>query len=103
MKLEMEEIMDYVQGKVILVTGGGGSIGSEICRQLALHHPKQLIILDVYENNAYDIQNELVKKHPDLNLLVLIGSVRTTGGWMTSLKLIIPSLSFTRPPTSMCR
>ena len=78
-KLEMEEIMDYVQGKVILVTGGGGSIGSEICRQLALHHPKQLIILDVYENNAYDIQNELVKKHPDLNLLVLIGSVRDHG------------------------
>ncbi|MGN0299327.1 MAG: polysaccharide biosynthesis protein [Lachnospiraceae bacterium] len=75
-QLEMEEIMDYVRGKVILVTGGGGSIGSEICRQVALHHPKQLIILDIYENNAYDIRNELLKEHPELNLQVLIGSVR---------------------------
>ena len=74
--LEMEEIMDYVQDKVILVTGGGGSIGSEICRQLAMHHRKKLIILDIYENNAYEIQNELKKKHPDLDLEVLIGSVR---------------------------
>lgn len=74
--LEMEEIMDYVSNKVILVTGGGGSIGSEICRQLALHRPKQLIILDIYENNAYDIQNELKRDYPDLNLVVLIGSVR---------------------------
>lgn len=74
--LEMEEIMDYVQDKVILVTGGGGSIGSEICRQLAIHHPKKLIILDIYENNAYEIQNELKKNHSDLDLEVLIGSVR---------------------------
>ena len=74
--LEMEEIMDYVSNKVILVTGGGGSIGSEICRQLALHRPKQLIILDIYENNAYDIQNELKRDYPELNLVVLIGSVR---------------------------
>lgn len=74
--LEMETIMDYVCGKVILVTGGGGSIGSEICRQLALHHPKQLIIFDIYENNAYELQNELLHKHPALNLKVLIGSVR---------------------------
>ena len=74
--LEMEEIMDYVQDKVILVTGGGGSIGSEICRQLAMHHPKKLIIFDIYENNAYEIQNELKKKYPELDLEVLIGSVR---------------------------
>ncbi len=74
--LEMESIMGYVSGKVILVTGGGGSIGSEICRQLALHHPKKLIILEIYENSAYDIRNELLDRFPDLNLDVLIGSVR---------------------------
>ena len=74
--LQMNEIMDYVSGKTILVTGGGGSIGSEICRQLALHKPAQLIIFDIYENNAYEIQNELRKKYPKLNLEVLIGSVR---------------------------
>lgn len=74
--LKTEEVMDYVSGKVILVTGGGGSIGSEICRQLALHSPGLLIILDIYENNAYDIQNELIRKNPKLNLLTLIGSVR---------------------------
>ncbi len=76
--LEMDEIMDYVQHKTVLVTGGGGSIGSEICRQIALHNPKLLIIFDIYENNAYDIQNELKKNYPELNLLVLIGSVRNS-------------------------
>lgn len=74
--LEMNEIMEYVQGKVVLVTGGGGSIGSEICRQVALHNPGLLIILDIYENNAYDVQNELLAKYPGMNLKVLIGSVR---------------------------
>lgn len=74
--LEMDEIMDYVKGKTVLVTGGGGSIGSEICRQVALHNPGKLLILDIYENNAYDIQNELLRKHPELKLKVLIGSVR---------------------------
>ncbi|MGN0251620.1 MAG: polysaccharide biosynthesis protein [Oliverpabstia sp.] len=74
--LEMDEIMDYVKGKTVLVTGGGGSIGSEICRQVALHNPGKLLILDIYENNAYDIQNELLRKHPELQLKVLIGSVR---------------------------
>ena len=60
---------------MILVTGGGGSIGSELCRQLAAHEPKKLIIFDIYENNAYDIQQELKNKYPDLDLVVLIGSV----------------------------
>ena len=73
---EMKEVFDFISGKTILVTGGGGSIGSELCRQIADHNPKQLIIFDVYENNAYDIQNELHDTHPDLNLITLIGSVR---------------------------
>ena len=72
----MAEVFDLVSSKVILVTGGGGSIGSELCRQIANHAPKQLIIFDVYENNAYDIQNELKETHPELNLVTLIGSVR---------------------------
>lgn len=71
-----EEIIGYVKDKVILVTGGGGSIGSELCRQLADGGPKQLIIVDIYENNAYEIQQELKRKHPELNLEVLIASVR---------------------------
>lgn len=75
-QLRMDKIMDYVSGKVILVTGGGGSIGSEICRQLAVHNPKKLIILDIYENNVYDLNGELRKKYPELDLEVLIGSVR---------------------------
>ena len=75
-KADMKEVFDYINGKVVLVTGGGGSIGSELCRQIAAHGPKQLIIFDVYENNAYDIQLELRKKYPELNLVVLIGSVR---------------------------
>lgn len=75
-KVDMNEIFRYLKEKVILVTGGGGSIGSELCRQIAGHNPKQLIIFDVYENNAYDIEQELKSKYPDLNLKVLIGSVR---------------------------
>lgn len=75
-KVNLDEIMDYVSDKAILVTGGGGSIGSELCRQIAGHAPKRLIILDIYENNAYDIQQELKEKHPKLDLVVLIGSVR---------------------------
>lgn len=73
-----EEVLNYVTGKVIMVTGGGGSIGSELCRQIAGHNPKQLIIVDIYENNAYDIQQELKRKYPGLNLVVLIASVRNT-------------------------
>lgn len=75
-KLEMDEIMDYVQNMTVLVTGGGGSIGSEICRQIAIHSPRKLIIFDIYENNAYEIENELRKNYPELDLEVLIGSVR---------------------------
>ena len=75
-RINTEEVLEHVGGKVVLVTGGGGSIGSELCRQLAAHHPKQLIILDIYENNAYDIQQELIRKYPELDLVVLIASVR---------------------------
>ncbi len=77
-KINIDEIIGYVRGKVIMVTGGGGSIGSELCRQIAGHNPKQLIIVDIYENNAYDIQQELKQKFPKLNLEVLIASVRNT-------------------------
>ncbi len=74
--VNLDEIMDYVSGKSILVSGGGGSIGSELCRQIASHQPSHLIILDIYENNAYDIQQELRRRYPELNLTVLIGSIR---------------------------
>jgi len=75
-KINIGEIVDYVNDRVVLVTGGGGSIGSELCRQIASHGPKKLIIFDIYENNAYAIEQELKRKHPHLDLLVLIGSVR---------------------------
>ena len=77
-KVNVDEILNYISGKVVMVTGGGGSIGSELCRQIARAKPKQLIIFEIYENNAYDIQNELIRKYPELNLEVLIGSVRNT-------------------------
>lgn len=76
--VDLEAILSYVQGKKVLITGGGGSIGSELCRQIAMHKPAQLIILDIYENNAYGIQQELKSKYPELNLVVLIASVRNT-------------------------
>ena len=75
-KVDLKEIMDYVNNKVVMVTGGGGSIGSELCRQIAANGPKQLIIVDIYENNAYDIQLELRRKYPLLDLEVMIASVR---------------------------
>ena len=77
-KVNLDEILGYVKGKTVLVTGGGGSIGSEICTQLAEHEVGHLIIFDIYENNAYDIQQKLKWNHPELNLTVLIGSVRNT-------------------------
>jgi FlaA1/EpsC-like NDP-sugar epimerase len=77
-KVDIESIMGYVTNKVVLVTGGGGSIGSELCRQLAARNPKQLIIVDIYENSTYEIQQELKKKFPELDLVTLIASVRNT-------------------------
>lgn len=76
--VNIDTVMGYIAGKVVLVTGGGGSIGSELCRQIAGHSPKQLIILDIYENTTYELQLELRKQFPDLDLVVLIGSVRNT-------------------------
>ena len=76
--VDMDSILGYVQGKVVLVTGGGGSIGSELCRQIAAHKAKQLVIVDIYENSVYDIQQELKEKYPELDLVVLIASVRNT-------------------------
>ncbi|RBP42231.1 polysaccharide biosynthesis protein [Garciella nitratireducens] len=78
-KLNSKEISEYLKGETILVTGGGGTIGSEICRQISYFQPKKLMIFDIYENNAYSLQLELKKKHPDLDLEVLIGSVRDKG------------------------
>ncbi|MBO4356497.1 MAG: polysaccharide biosynthesis protein [Clostridia bacterium] len=75
-KIDLTGIRKTIENKTIMVTGGGGSIGSELCRQIAGYNPKQLIIFDIYENNAYEIQQELKNKHPDLDLEVLIGSVR---------------------------
>ena len=74
--VNLDSVMAYVENQVVLVTGGGGTIGSELCRQIASHHPKQLIIFDIYENNAYEIQNELKHDYPDLDLVTLVGSVR---------------------------
>ena len=76
--VDLSQIAGYLQGKTVLVTGGGGSIGSELCRQIARHNPKRLIIFDIYENNAYEIQQELRRSRPELELVTLIGSVRDT-------------------------
>lgn len=77
-KVNNGEILQAIHGKVVLVTGGGGSIGSELCRQIAAAGPAQLIIFDLYENNAYEIQQELRRKYQDMSLITLIGSVRNT-------------------------
>ena len=77
-KTNLDLILSYVQGQTVLVTGGGGSIGSEICRQIAAHDPKKLVIFDIYENTTYDLQQELMRKFPEVDLTVLIGSVRNT-------------------------
>lgn len=77
-KVDLNSILQYVSQKTVLVTGGGGSIGSELCRQIAQHKPKKLILVDIYENSAYDVQQELQYKHPELDLVVLIASVRNT-------------------------
>lgn len=75
-KVNLDSVMGYVKNQVVLVTGGGGTIGSELCRQIASYNPKQLIIFDIYENNAYEIQNELKHDFPELDLVTLVGSVR---------------------------
>ena len=93
-RVNLEEIVGYISGKVVLVTGGGGSIGSELCRQIARAEPAQLIILDIYENNAYEIQMELRRTCPELNLLVLIGSVRNTNRVNQIMSLYHPDLIF---------
>lgn len=89
-----EEVFRLIQGERILVTGGGGSIGSELCRQIAANKPKQLIIFDIYENNAYDIQQELRRNYPDLNLVVLIGSVRNTNRINSVMQKYRPEVVF---------
>ncbi len=93
-KVNTEEILAYVSGKVVLVTGGGGSIGSELCRQIARANPRQLVIFDVYENNAYDIQMELNRTYPELNLKILIGSVRNTARVDYLMRTYRPELVF---------
>ena len=93
-KVNLEEILNFISGKVVMVTGGGGSIGSELCRQIAKSNPRQLIIFDIYENNAYDIQMELQRSYPDLNLVTLIGSVRNTARVNYVLKTYHPELVF---------
>lgn len=93
-KVNMDEIFAYIRGKVILVTGGGGSIGSELCRQIAAHEPKTLIIFDIYENNAYSIQLELKRKYPNLHLETIIGSVRDGGKLLDLMEKYHPQIIY---------
>ena len=93
-QVEMKDIGNYISGKRVLVTGGGGSIGSELCRQIASYGPEQLVIFDIYENNAYDIQQELLKKYPKLDLKVEIGSVRDEGRLETIFQRFRPQLVY---------
>lgn len=93
-QLDTEKIIGYVSNQVVMVTGGGGSIGSELCRQIVKHYPKQLIIVDIYENNAYDIQQELLSKYPNLNLVVLIASIRNTNRMDSIFKTYQPDLVY---------
>lgn len=92
--VDLDSVLGYVRNKTILVTGGGGSIGSELCRQIAGYHPKCLVIFDIYENNAYDIQQELRKKYPQLRLEVLIGSVRNTSRIETVIERYRPDVIY---------
>ena len=93
-KVNLDEVMGYIEEQVVLVTGGGGSIGSELCRQIANHNPKQLIILDIYENNAYEIEQELKRRLPNLNLLTLIASIRDSGKMEEVFKTYRPDIVF---------
>ncbi len=92
--LYVNNIIEYVAGKTVLVTGGGGTIGSELCRQIADHSPKKLVIFDIYENNAYDIQNELKRTHPELDFIALIGSVRDSKRMDSVFKEYRPDIIF---------
>jgi len=76
--IKMDSLNKNISGRVVMVTGGGGSIGSEICRQIASYNPKQLILIDIYENTTYDVENELKRDYPNLNIVVLIASVRNS-------------------------
>lgn len=92
--LDINRIIDYVAGRTVLITGGGGTIGSELCRQIAEHDPKRLVIFDIYENNAYDIQNELRRKYPELDLVTLIGSVRDSKRLESVFKTYRPDIVY---------
>lgn len=92
--LDINRIIDYVAGRTVLVTGGGGTIGSELCRQIAEHDPKRLVIFDIYENNAYDIQNELRRRYPELDLVTLIGSVRDSKRLESVFKTYRPDIVY---------
>ena len=92
--LDINRIIDYVAGRTVLVTGGGGTIGSELCRQIAEYDPKRLVIFDIYENNAYDIQNELRRKYPELDLVTLIGSVRDSKRLESVFKTYRPDIVY---------
>lgn len=93
-EVNVNEIIGYVYNKVVLVTGAGGSIGSELCRQVAQHSPKQLVLLDIYENSVYEIQQELKSKYPDLDMVVLIGSVRNTARVDEIFKVYHPDIVY---------
>ncbi len=93
-KVNLNEIMSYVTNKVVMVTGGGGSIGSELCRQIAERGPRQLIIVDIYENNAYNIQLELKRKYPKLNLETMIASVRDANKVDDLFKVFHPDIVY---------
>ncbi len=93
-KVDTDQIGEYIRDKIVMVTGGGGTIGSEICRQVVNFSPKKLIIFDIYENNAYAIQMELERKYPDLNLLVLIGSVRNYERLLTIMEAEKPDIVY---------
>ena len=93
-RVNIEDIIGYIEGETVLVTGGGGSIGSELCRQIASHHPGQLIILDIYENNAYDIEQELKRQLPNLDLVTLIASIRDKGKVEDVFKKYRPTIVF---------
>ena len=92
--VDLDSILGYVKNKVILVSGGGGSIGSEICRQIASHEPRRLIILDIYENTTYILQQELMRTHPELDLVVLIGSVRDMNRLQTVFDTYRPDIVY---------